>query len=194
MKMLSSLDPDVQAPIVRDQHEVGMGSSGCHRQHPPPTQVAKWSSAPSHHPRDTVPIALAGFWGFPCCHLPFLFQWPQIALHLTCSQNMQTWSLYQKQLITTNCIFQEKVTVTLILLNPRAMVSQTVSVGNDCRDKDQSLGIWREMPWLTPGSVDKKWSNFSKMVYCFIFPFIYGHSSSSMSLPSPNTVSLFSPL
>ena len=36
MKMLSSLDPDAQAPIIRDQHEVGMRSSGCHRQHSPP--------------------------------------------------------------------------------------------------------------------------------------------------------------
>ena len=179
-------------PFLEINTRLEWGLLGVTDNTPAPTQVAKWSSAPSHHPRDTVPIALAGFWGFPCCHLPFLFQWPQTALHLTCSQNTQTWSLYQKQLITTNCIFQEKVTVTLILLNPRAMVSQTVPVGNDCRDKDQSLGIWREMLWLTPANVDKKWPNFSNMVYCFIFPFIYGHSSSSMSLPSPNTVSLFS--
>lgn len=46
MKMLFSLDPDVQAPTVRDQHEVGMRSSGCHRHPPTPGCQMELSSFP----------------------------------------------------------------------------------------------------------------------------------------------------
>lgn len=44
--MLFSLEPDVQAPIVRDQLEAGMTSSGCHRHSPDPGCQMELSSFP----------------------------------------------------------------------------------------------------------------------------------------------------
>ena len=78
MKMLSSLDPDAQAPIIRDQHEVGMRSSGCHRQHsPPPPRLPNGAQLlPTIH-GTLSPLPWQGSEGFHVVTCPFSSSGPK---------------------------------------------------------------------------------------------------------------------
>lgn len=127
------------APIVRDQHEVGMMSSGCHRHSPDPGCQMDLSSFPlstghcPHCPGRILRVSML----LPALSLPVA---PNSPASHTLTEHADLVPLLETDTscITTSCIFQEEVTVTLISSEPQGRGLQNCTCGQSIGTKTKA--------------------------------------------------------